>query len=437
MDFTMDFTMRHPLLSVVTLVPVVVASSSVAFSSVASSSVVSASMVSASSGSSALSEVSSLSRTDSRMVEAVDLRPVGLAEVDDDLALAADLAILKKLDEPFSEPKSFRNADAGAVVALVREATGLPIEIDRQIVGESGGWEFASVDCEAATPRVALDAVARAISTSYRSMVLEVVAGIAIFTDNDRASRITAIRRYDLGPILTRLDPVDANPAGRRTKVADMLVEAIDPEGWRENGGEVSWLQSVDEILVVSTTPSRHHAIGRFLDGLGRSLSTPTLRWSITVAEVDASVSEADLALVLDSAAELEALVALGGARITARPTLVALRHKEARVSVERSANERTGQAAESLAVTVKPVPEVATFAVHVEERGAAGVRAITLRAVEGVRSAGMIDVEGRRMLVSVVAEAMEPAEPKARTSDMENGAPPAEIQPEAAQGPR
>jgi hypothetical protein len=324
----------------------------------------------------------------------------------DDPAIAADLAILRALDVPFAEPKVFRNADAGAVVALVREATGLVIEVDRAIVGDSGGWEFTSVDCDAATPRVALDAVARAISTSYREMVLEVVAGIAIFTDNDRASRITAIRRYNLAPILMRLDASDANPAGRRTKIASMVVEAIDRDGWREHGGEVSWLEHVGDTLVVSTTPSRHHRIEQFLDGVARALPTPTLRWTVTIAEIDPAVSEADLARVLDSAAELDALVALGGARIQARPSIVAPRHDEARVDVSAAADGDN----RSLSVAVKPVGGVASFSVHVVDRGARGTRAITLRAIEGLRCAGVIDAGGSRLLVAAIAESVLPA---------------------------
>jgi hypothetical protein len=319
----------------------------------------------------------------------------------DDPALAADLAILAKLDEPLATPQSFRSADAGAVVEAMRVATGLPIEIDHAIVGESGGWELARVSCDAVTPRVALDAVARAISTGYRVMELDVVAGIAIFTDSARASRITSIRRYDLGPVLRRMDRRDEPAAELARGVARMVIDAIDREGWRDNGGEVSWLQAVDQTLVVSTTPARHHGIGRFLDGLARSLPEPAIRWTIRIADIRADVADADLALALDSARELDALISLGGASLRSRPVLLALRHDGASIEIGQ-ASER-GAKSVALAIDVKPVIGSTSYAVTVRESSTDGSRTLSLRALEGIRSAGFIEAGGKRLLVEVL----------------------------------
>ena len=101
----------------------------------------------------------------------------------EDPALAADLAILARFDVPFAEPRSFRDATARQVIDEAAKAAGLAVEIDSQIVGESGGWELIQLSCDARTPREALDAVAQAISTSYRRMELEVVAGIPVFSE--------------------------------------------------------------------------------------------------------------------------------------------------------------------------------------------------------------------------------------------------------------
>jgi hypothetical protein len=323
------------------------------------------------------------------------------ASPSDDPALAADLAILAKLDEPLAEPRSFRSADAGTVVEAMRAATGLPIEIDHAIVGESGGWELARVSCDAVTPRAALDAVARAISTGYRTMELDVVAGIAIFTDSSRASRITAIRRYDLRPVLRRMDRRDEPAADLARDVARLVIDAIDREGWRDNGGETSWLQTVDQTLVVSTTPARHHGIGRLLDGLARSLPEPAIRWTIRIADVRANVADADLALALDSARELDALISLGGASLRARPVLLAHRHDEASLEIEQAPGK--GATASALVVSVRPVIGSSSYAVTVRESAEGAARTLSLRALEGIRSAGLIEAGGNRLLVEVL----------------------------------
>ena len=338
----------------------------------------------------------------------------------DDPALTADLAVLAKLDEPLATPQSFRSAEAGAVVEAMRVATGLSIEIDHAIVGESGGWELARVSCDAVTPRVALDAVARAISTGYRVMELDVVAGIAMFTDSARASRITAIRRYDLGPVLRRMDRRDEPTAELARDVSRLVAEAIDRDGWRDNGGEISWLQTVDRTLVVSTTPARHHAIGRFLDGLARSLPEPAIRWTIRVADIRADVADADLALALDSARELDALISLGGASLRSRPVLLARRHDEASIEIGRASDKAAESVA--LAIDVKPVIGSTSYAVTVREISTDGPRTLSLSALEGIRSAGFIEAGGRRLLVEVLGIDAPP--PPDATTDASTEAP-------------
>jgi hypothetical protein len=126
----------------------------------------------------------------------------------EDPTLAADLALLATLDVPFEGgSKTFVNATAEEILAAVRASCRAQIEADRRVFGDSGGWELARLDCNASTPRQALDAVAAALTDVTRSVGIDVAAGLVVFTDMiESATRLAAVRHYDLRPVLLRRD---------------------------------------------------------------------------------------------------------------------------------------------------------------------------------------------------------------------------------------
>jgi hypothetical protein len=318
----------------------------------------------------------------------------------EDPALAADLAILARFDVPFAEPKSFRDATARQVIDEAAKAAGLAVEIDSQIVGESGGWELIQLSCDARTPREALDAVAQAISTSYRRMELEVVAGIPVFSEYSRATRLVALRRYDLQPIFARMAAdrsEDADDDARTATITDILTEGVDPEGWVDLGGNISRLRVIGRTLIVWTTPSRHHALASLLRELEHALPALNQVWRIRVAIVSPGVDAGALETALGSQAGLDALLEADGASLVAAPRLLALRGQEASITVEGGED----------AVEVRITPTVSRDAslVKVLRRTGERTMAVTLRAVERVRGAGVVVVGDETLLVEVLCE--------------------------------
>ena len=319
----------------------------------------------------------------------------------EDPTLTADLAVLATLDKPFDAPRTFRNATAREVLEAVKAATGLGVEIDPKVVGESGGWEFARVDCVALSPRHALDSVASAISNSIRSMHLEVVAGLPIFTDESSAARLASVRHYDMRALLVRRDGGDDMRAEHMKQLKGLLMDSVNPEGWVDAGGDSGWMKILDSTLIVCATPVRHDAILKFLAGLEAALPSPTLLWQTRVAQVSPEVSDRDLAIALDSARELDALVEAKGATMLSAPKLLAARNAPAKCTI--------GDGTDAIEVTVSPVEGSSAFAVELKETRAGATRTVWLRAIEGVRSAGLLDAGGRRLLFEVIGTGTPP----------------------------
>ncbi len=340
------------------------------------------------------------------------------AAVREDPALASDLAILARFDVPFAEPMSFRDATAREVIDAASKAAGHAVEIDSQIVGDSGGWELIQLSCDARTPREALDAVADAISTSYRRMELEVVAGIPVFSEYSRATRLVALRRYDLQPILVRMEAdrsEEADDDARAATVTDILAEGVDPEGWVDNGGDISRHRVIGRTLIVWTTPARHHAVERLLRELGDALPSPTQSWRIRVAEVASDASPAAVDAALGSAAGLDALIESKGASLVAAPTLVALRGQEASIAI--------GGDDQGVDVRISPTASRDASLVEVRSRRNASTIAVSIRAVERVRGAGIVSAGDQTLFVEVLCE-------EERAPGATRGATPAEANP-------
>lgn len=323
--------------------------------------------------------------------------PAAKSAATEDPLLAADLAILARLDQPFDQPRTFKDITAREVVDAVRDATGVDVEIDRQAVGSGGGWELIRINCVAQTPRQALDTVAEAISDGVREIYLDVAAGLPVFTDSSSAPRLAAVRHHDLRPILRRRDGRERPTAELMAEIAETLQDGIAPDSWIGNGGDGGWMRVLDSTLIVSATPARQQAIIRFLAGLEASLPSPTILWRIRIVEVAGEVTEEDLVTVLGSAAELDTLLAEGGARLVGAPKIEAVRTEQASVKI--------GQDADAVEVSIEPIAGSAAFAVRAVETRGGAARSLVLRALDGLRTCGLVESNGRRLLLEVAGE--------------------------------
>lgn len=321
-------------------------------------------------------------------------QPAAAPRAQEDPSLAADLAILARLDQPFEARRTFRDSTAREVIDAVRAATGISVEIDRHLVGDSGGWEFVRVDCVASTPRRALDAVASALSSRVGDVRLEMVAGLPVFTDASSGRNLASVRHYDLRPLLVRRDGRDVPRDALVKDLMSLIAGSVDPEGWHDTGGDRSWMRQTDTTLAICTTPVVHHAIITYLASLESALPAPTVLWRIRIAEVAPEVSARDLAVVLDSGRELDALASMKGATVLSAPRILAARREPAKVSV--------GSGADSIEVSVSPIDGSDAFAVELKETRGGTTRTLMLRALEGVRGAGLLEGGGRRLLLEV-----------------------------------
>ena len=313
----------------------------------------------------------------------------------EDPLLAKDIAILAKLDLPFESPKSFKDASVREIVDAVRKATGVDVAADRQVFGDAGGWEFVRLDCEASTPREALDAVAKELDGPTRAVELDVAAGLVMLTSPSSAGRLAAIRHYDLRPLLQRRDMRDYSVYERMEEVMDLIYQSVDPEIWNDNGGEGGWMRTLDTTLVVNVSPARHHKIMKFLAQVEAALPSPTILWQVRAVEISNDVPIDDLRVVLDSSNELDLLISANGARIVAVPKLLSPRRE--------ASSAKVSSGSDSIEVSVEPLDRGMTFSVEVRETRLGMTRSLMLRAFDGVRCAGMLESNGRRLLVEVI----------------------------------
>jgi hypothetical protein len=313
----------------------------------------------------------------------------------EDPTLAADLALLATLDVPFEGgSKTFVNATVEEILAAVRASCRAQIEADRRVFGDSGGWELARLDCNASTPRQALDAVAAALTDVTRSVGIDVAAGLVVFTDMiESATRLAAVRHYDLRPVLLRRDLRDVSTEFAMDDIQSLLQESVDPLVWRDNGGDGAWSRIFDTTLVVNASPVRHQAIARFLAQLEASLPSPTVQWQVRVVELSNEVPAEDLRVVLDSAGQLDLLISMGGGRLLSAPKIVSGRFDPASMKV--------GSDTDSIEVSIEPLGSLA-FAVEIKETRIGTTRSLMLRALDGIRSAGILEGNGRRLLVEI-----------------------------------
>jgi hypothetical protein len=342
----------------------------------------------------------------------------GVARMDP--ALEADVELLRKLDKPYpagAGPK-FTDAPAKDVVEAIRKETKLQIDIDRRVVGDSGGWEWQRVTCEPASPRAALDAVVRAISPAYDAYKVDVAAGVVVFTDDAGRRTLRASAPYELGTLASRaneLGETDADAdAARGGAIATILdaIRAVDADSWSENGGEVGRVASVTgTVAVIETSPAVHHAIRRRLAEISGALPPSTVLWAIEFLEVPAGASDKAIAAALGSDAETPELDA-GWERLAA-PRLLAQRSEPASVTIGSDADG----AQEALSASIERLAGTApdAYLVRVSDTRGAQQRSLELRAVVGMPAAAFIgDAARGGLVVRVRGNAVPDAKPAA-----------------------
>jgi|GEM_PF-2123987 len=319
--------------------------------------------------------------------------------------LSADLAILMRLDKPFSEPQSFEDVPAGKIVRVVRDTTGCVVTFDPRALGESGGWEETAVTCVPTTPRAALDAVVRAIAAGREDLVIDVASGAVVFTDNAGRRGLLATHRYTIGGLLARLPQIPEAPADQDDYNAfDEFVRSLSTDEWDHVGGNLASVTYAGPVASITATPRLHHELRRAFADLSRDLPAPTLDWGVRIVSFALELSDGEVAAAVADNSTLDRLVSEGKAFVIAAPRVLAARDQRAEVSV----NADNAQ----ITVTIEPITLNAIDQYTVR---ASCVRAATastpacdasllLRAVPSIRSASVVELpaDGRGLRLAV-----------------------------------
>lgn len=312
-------------------------------------------------------------------------------------ALNQDIALLQRLEIPFPKPQKFADVPAGDVMKEIRAAAKSTIEFDSRAVGESGGWEAIRVTCEPATVRQALDAVVRAISPEYAPYVIDVAAGIIVITDEKGLRTLKVSAPYALGATFQRMGVREGDEIAFETargELTDFFMVTRNSI-WEDLGGEIGRVVWTGDVATVEATPGMHHDIRKRLALLEESLPSATLSWTFSVAELDPKADPASCDAALASQDALEKLAKDGGATISAAPKLVAQATEPAEIEI--------GSDTSKLSIKVEPTPSRTgrVFVVRVRVSRDGATSELALRAVPGVRTAALIDVGGRKVLVA------------------------------------
>jgi hypothetical protein len=314
-------------------------------------------------------------------------------------ALANDIALMARLDTPFPKPVTFKDANASDVLESVRTLAKVSVEIDTRAVGDAGGWEYKHVTCAPATARAALDAVIRAISPDYQPFVADVAAGIVVITDPSGQRTLRARAQYPLGGTLARLGgKTEGDEATLSAKEQlERFVELTQPDVWNSQGGDIGAIQWTGEVATITATPAMHHDIRRRLAELEELLPAASLQWTVRAVEFDAKATKDAIDAAIGSAGGIDAVVKDGLGKLLSAPKIMAPTQQPAEIKV--------GDGASSIEVHIDPIAgdAGAVFAVRAKQTDGQRTREIAMRAVPGVRSVGVIDAGGTRLLVEVL----------------------------------
>lgn len=312
--------------------------------------------------------------------------------------LDRDIALLERIDAPLAKPLNFSDAPAGEVLDALRKVAKLPLEIDSRTVGDSGGWEVASVTCEANTVRQGLEAVVRAISPEYTQYAVDVAAGIIVITDEAGQKTLRATAEYPLSATLRRMGARDQEPATVELSRSQLeqFVMLTRPDAWVENGGSAGRIVWTGEVATIEATPGMHHDIRRRLAQLGEALPSENIQWTISVAEIADTADEPSVHAAIASRDGLEKLISSKAATMVSNPVVLARAGEPAEMKV--------GSDSGALEIRIEPTGSRSgrSFIVRVSRTVGGETREFMLRAVPGVRASAVLG-GGKRLLVDVL----------------------------------
>lgn len=312
-----------------------------------------------------------------------------------DPGLESDLAILARLDRTAKAPFAFTDAPAGEIVQAVRTATGLAIEMDRNAMGDSGGWELKRLSCAATTPRAALDAVARAISNVVSAMRVDVAAGIVVLTDEAGSARLAARATYDSAPFAALVSGVD--DAERCGRAIDFLAGQIEPDAWERNGGDAVDADCLGRQMAVTAPPSIHHEIRRALVAAREAAPPDAILWRLRVLSAG---DETDATAVLGALARGLPLDEQGVETLSA-PSVLTRRDEPAAVAI--------GSDASRIEIEIVPVGAGTSLATLRWTEGES-TAVISTTVATGSRGLAATTIAGRTLILEVSGTEAKPA---------------------------
>ncbi len=157
-----------------------------------------------------------------------------------------------------------------ALAESISAMGGVPVDFDWQGLSLEGINREQPIEMEAGELNAALtlDHCTSALVTDTASRIAWTInAGLVQIGSRESIRSRQVTRVYDTTALRKKLDDVDFEESARefneRTieELRHSITQNVDPEGWRDNGGDSGTIVSFDSFLIVTTTPNNHFAI--------------------------------------------------------------------------------------------------------------------------------------------------------------------------------
>ncbi len=197
-------------------------------------------------------------------------------------------------------PGSFTDARLEDVVEFFAQVTNLNVDVDWESLGDIGVTrdDLVSLNLQPMQARVLLDRILRKVSPdSFSRANWAVEDGVLVIASDEALRRNTTVQIYDVRDLLFQIEDFDEVPnlglgriqqgqgGGSTTtftvedseqpteeelldKIIEIIQNNIDPNGWRENGGDTGDITDLNRNLIITNTARNHQKIAALLSQL-------------------------------------------------------------------------------------------------------------------------------------------------------------------------
>jgi beta-lactamase regulating signal transducer with metallopeptidase domain len=241
------------------------------------------------------------------------------ADLPDEPVSAQDRLTLTKLNQPLKGQIRFNSNKLSDVLDYLRDTTGTHMYVDWPALQRAGVSREAPVTARLNDIKLskALDLIFKSVENDTRKLGYAVNEGMITISSRAELDKNTVTHRYDINDLLfiardynnqPDLSKINASqsalPSGPVTKQPDRasrvddikryVMDNVEPDSWKENGGESGAISSspLRAVLLITQTPRAHRKIQAVLDDLRKSRGVQVSIESRNICLTDAMESK-------------------------------------------------------------------------------------------------------------------------------------------------